>query len=84
MPVYEYKAYDGSGKVVSGIIDAGTPKEARARLLAADIRQGILASAVVDLPGCGRGFAYEVDGLGHALATSFSRVTPKVAAAGPS
>jgi general secretion pathway protein F len=32
MPVYEYKAYDGSGKVVTGIIDAGTPKEARARL----------------------------------------------------
>ncbi len=40
---------------------------ADARLLAAEIRQGILTSAVVDLPGHGRGFAYEVDGLGHAL-----------------
>jgi meiotically up-regulated gene 157 (Mug157) protein len=40
---------------------------ADARLLAAEIRQAILASAVVDLPGVGRGFAYEIDGLGHAL-----------------
>ncbi len=32
MPVYEYKAYDASGSAVSGIIDAGTPKEARAKL----------------------------------------------------
>jgi hypothetical protein len=40
---------------------------ADARLLAGEIRQGILSSAVVDLPGGGRGFAYEVDGLGHAL-----------------
>ena len=32
MPVYEYKAYDAAGKTVSGIIDAGTPKEARAKL----------------------------------------------------
>ena len=40
---------------------------ADARLLAGEIRQGILSSAVVHLPGTGRGFAYEVDGLGHAL-----------------
>lgn len=40
---------------------------ADARQLAAEIRQGILTSAVVELPGHGRGFAYEVDGLGHAL-----------------
>jgi uncharacterized protein len=40
---------------------------ADARLLGAEIRQGILTHAVVDLPEAGRGFAYEVDGLGHAL-----------------
>jgi meiotically up-regulated gene 157 (Mug157) protein len=40
---------------------------AEARRLGGEIRQGILAHAVVDLPGHGRGFAYEVDGLGHAL-----------------
>lgn len=32
MPVYEYKAFDAAGKTVTGIIDAGTPKEARAKL----------------------------------------------------
>jgi len=32
MPVYEYKAFDAGGKTVTGIIDAGTPKEARAKL----------------------------------------------------
>jgi general secretion pathway protein F len=32
MPVYEYKAYDAAGAAVSGIIDADTPKEARAKL----------------------------------------------------
>jgi general secretion pathway protein F len=32
MPVYEYKAYDAVGAAVSGIIDADSPKEARAKL----------------------------------------------------
>jgi len=32
MPVYEYRAYDVAGSVVTGIIDAGTPKEARTKL----------------------------------------------------
>jgi len=32
MPVYEYKALDGSGKSVTGIIDADTPREARQKL----------------------------------------------------
>jgi len=32
MPVYEYKAYDAAGSTVTGIIDAGTPKEARTKL----------------------------------------------------
>ncbi|MBN1916396.1 MAG: type II secretion system inner membrane protein GspF [Verrucomicrobia bacterium] len=32
MPVYEYKAYDAAGAAVSGIIDADTPKDARAKL----------------------------------------------------
>lgn len=38
-----------------------------ARRLGGEIRQGVLTAGVVDLPGHGRGFAYEVDGLGHAL-----------------
>ena len=42
MPVYEYKAYDASGAAVSGIIDAGTPKEARTKLR----RQGIFVTKV--------------------------------------
>ncbi len=37
MPVYEYKAYDAAGKTVSGIIDADTPKEARAKLKRQDV-----------------------------------------------
>lgn len=40
---------------------------AEARRLGGELRQGILVHALVDLPGHGRGFAYEVDGLGHAL-----------------
>jgi general secretion pathway protein F len=32
MPVYEYKALDASGKALSGIIDADTPREARHKL----------------------------------------------------
>jgi len=32
MPVYEYKALDASGKNLSGIIDADSPKEARHKL----------------------------------------------------
>jgi general secretion pathway protein F len=42
MPVYEYKAYDAAGAAVSGIIDAGTPKEARAKLR----RQNIFVTKV--------------------------------------
>jgi len=32
MPVYEYKALDGSAKSTSGVIDAETPREAREKL----------------------------------------------------
>lgn len=42
MPVYAYKAYDASGAAVSGIIDADTPKEARAKLR----RQSIFVTKV--------------------------------------
>ena len=42
MPVYEYKAYDAGGAAVSGIIDADTPKEARAKLR----RQKIFVTSV--------------------------------------
>ena len=38
---------------------------ARARALASDIRAGIAAHGVVDHPGFGTIYAYEVDGLGH-------------------
>jgi meiotically up-regulated gene 157 (Mug157) protein len=47
---------------------------ADARLLGAEIRQGILTCAVVDLPGHGPGFAYEVDGLGAALLSDDANV----------
>jgi general secretion pathway protein F len=42
MPVYEYRAYDVAGSVVTGIIDAGTPKEARTKLR----RQNIFVTKV--------------------------------------
>jgi len=42
MPVYAYKAYNASGAAVSGIIDADTPKEARAKLR----RQSIFVTKV--------------------------------------
>lgn len=42
MPVYEYKALDAAGATVSGIIDAGTPKEARTKLR----RQNIFVTQV--------------------------------------
>ena len=32
MPVYEYKALDGKGKSVKGIVDADNPKGARLKL----------------------------------------------------
>ena len=32
MPVYEYRALDGSGNTVSGVVDADSPKEARQKL----------------------------------------------------
>jgi general secretion pathway protein F len=37
MPAYEYKALDTSGKLISGVIDADSPKDARARLRAQQI-----------------------------------------------
>jgi len=44
MPVYEYKALDAAGKTITGIIDAGTAKEARAKLK----RQNVFVTKVVE------------------------------------
>ncbi|MBA7479738.1 Type II secretion system protein F [subsurface metagenome] len=38
MPVYEYKALDEEGKKVSGIVEADSPREARTRLRAENLR----------------------------------------------
>jgi uncharacterized protein len=45
----------------------GEPLAEEARTLASEIREGIAHHGIFDDPGVGRIYAYEVDGLGHAL-----------------
>ena len=42
MPVFEYRAYDAGGRKVSGVVDADSPRSARARLK----QQGFLVTSV--------------------------------------
>ena len=50
MPIYEYKAYVSGGGTTSGVIDADTPREARARLR----RDNVLVSEIRELRGGSR------------------------------
>lgn len=47
MPIFEYKAYASGGAVQSGVIDADTSREARARLR----RENLLVSEIHELKG---------------------------------
>ncbi len=47
MPIYEYKAYVSGGGTTNGVIDADTPREARARLR----RENVLVSEIHELRG---------------------------------
>lgn len=60
MAVFEYKAFDGGGAAVSGVIDADTAKTARARLR----RQGLFPTDVREQTGKGvqgKGWNREID-----------------------
>jgi general secretion pathway protein F len=54
LPIYEYKAYVAGGGSTSGVIDADTPRDARARLR----RENVLVSEIHELRG-GRRIASE-------------------------
>ncbi len=47
MPIYQYKAYVAGGGVTTGVIDADTPRDARARLR----RDNVLVSEIHELRG---------------------------------
>lgn len=47
MPIYQYKAYVSGGGVTTGVIDADTPRDARARLR----RDNVLVSEIHELRG---------------------------------
>lgn len=60
MAVFEYKAFDGGGAAVNGVIDADTAKTARARLR----RQGLFPTEVKEQTGKavqGQGWNREID-----------------------
>ena len=58
MPIYQYKAYVGGGGTTAGVIDADTPREARAKLR----RDNILVSEIHELRGGKRAVSESGDG----------------------
>ncbi|MBF0635265.1 MAG: type II secretion system protein GspF, partial [Nitrospinae bacterium] len=47
MPVFEYHGYDAGGRKISGVVDADSPRSARARLK----QQGLLVTSVTQDTG---------------------------------
>jgi len=58
VPIYQYKAYVGGGGTTAGVIDADTPREARAKLR----RDNILVSEIHELRGGKRAVSESGDG----------------------
>jgi general secretion pathway protein F len=76
VPIYEYKAYVSGGGTTNGVIDADTPREARARLR----RENVLVSEIHEMRG-GRRVA---SGGGPAHAGVFQRLKKLRGAHAPS
>lgn len=69
MPIYEYRAYVSGGGTKNGVIDADTPREARARLR----REDVLVSEIHELRG-GRKLRIEGSGTRRPRLRLFERL----------